>query len=245
MKRQIYLTPAEGKKLIGKALARKESVLTAAKEHTLVLISGTTNGYVAKEIAAALGLGEVNTEGFFRGIYLGPLSKEKSAPRDIAFSHGQMITDKLITEWAPEMGAGDMIMKGGNAVFLPDREVGVVIGNDKFGTLAPITEAVYGRRATLLMPVGLEKRVEEPISELAEFVNAPDCTGTRLAFAPGKAYTELDALEDLGVEAKLLAGGGVAGFEGSVLLGIEGTEEEIEAVMEVMRSVKGEKIYGM
>ena len=67
-------------------------------------------------------------------------------------------------------------------------------------------QAAVGKRTTFIMPVGVEKRVELPISDLASFVNDCDSEGLRLYPATGTPYTELDALTDLfDVDAELIA----------------------------------------
>ena len=53
--RQFSLTPAAGKRLIGKGIAGHPEVLTALKDKTVVVIAGTTNGYVAQELLAVIG----------------------------------------------------------------------------------------------------------------------------------------------------------------------------------------------
>ena len=241
MKRQYYLTVAEGKRLIARALAQDPRVLDAAQNHTLVIVAGTTNGYIVEELFRALGLGEFDRSTFFRGIFKGPKAAHMSSVvEDIVIREGKVIRGKVITDIEPELKGGDMILKGGSAVYLPDAQAGVVIGNERLGTLSPINAAHYGRRVQVIIPVGLEKRVDDPIADIVNFVNAPDMTGTRMAIAPGEAYTELDALESTGVDAFLLAAGGVGGYEGSVLIGIEGDEEDVDAADGLIRSVKGE-----
>ena len=245
MKKQFYLTPAEGKRLIAKALASDERVMAAAKQHTLVIIGGTTNGYVAEEIMKKLGLDPVDRMSFFRGIFKGPKGKDlNSIPGEVVIRKGELVTGRTIDDIEPELKAGDMILKGANAVYLKDRQAGVVIGNTAYGTLDPVSRAYFGRRVEVIIPVGLEKRVECPITALMSFVNAPDCSGTRLALAPGAPYTELDALESMGVKACLLAAGGVAGFEGSVMLGVEGDEMSMTAAEALIKAVKGEPAFG-
>ena len=245
MKKQFYLTPAEGKRLIAKALASDERVMAAAKEHTLVIISGTTNGYIAEEVMNKLGIEPLNRMSFFRGIFKGPKGKDLTGiPQDIVIRSGELLYGRTIDDIEPELKAGDMILKGANAVYLKDRQAGVVIGNSAYGTLVPVSRAYFGRRVEVIIPVGLEKRVESPITTLMSFVNASDCSGTRLALAPGELYTELDALESLGVKACLLAAGGVAGFEGSVMLGLEGDEMTMAAAEALIKAVKGEPVFG-
>ena len=58
---------------------------------------------------------------------------------------------------------------------------------------------------------------------------------------PGDIFTELDAIHLLtGAEPTLLAGGGILGAEGSVWLGVEGTEAQVEAAVALVKSVADE-----
>jgi len=53
--------------------------------------------------------------------------------------------------------------------------------------------------------------------------------------------TELEALELLtGVEAIHVASGGVGGSEGAVTLAVDGESEDVEAAIELVKSIKGE-----
>ena len=56
--KQFTITPAAGKRLIARALAVHPIVQNVLKTGTLVIIAGTTNGYVAEEIFAALHRGD-------------------------------------------------------------------------------------------------------------------------------------------------------------------------------------------
>ena len=101
--------------------------------------------------------------------------------------------------------------------------------------------AVIGRRVRLIVPVGLEKRVLEDVSVLAQRCNAPGGQGPRLFPMPGQIFTELDAIQLLtDAEACLLASGGVYGAEGAAWLGITGTEEQIKAAAALLKSVSDE-----
>ena len=46
--KQVILTPAASKRLIGKALAVHPAVQVALQSATLVIVAGTTNGYAAE-----------------------------------------------------------------------------------------------------------------------------------------------------------------------------------------------------
>ena len=71
--RQFVVTPAAGKRLIARALASHPIVRAALQSQTIVIIAGTTNGYVAEEVFAVLGGGEDFTRRrFVRGVTLPP-----------------------------------------------------------------------------------------------------------------------------------------------------------------------------
>ena len=50
--KQIAITPAAGKRLIGKGMVVHPLLTKALKSNTVVITGGTTNGYVAEEILA-------------------------------------------------------------------------------------------------------------------------------------------------------------------------------------------------
>ena len=244
MKKQILLTPAEGKRLISKALTNDARILDAAREHTLVLSCGTTNAYIAEELFRILHLGPFDKNSYYSGVFMGPDLVPHSTQHDIVIREGKLLRDHDLYSIQPELGPSDLILKGANSLYLPGKEAGVMIGNSAFGKLSAICIAVYGRRVRLILPVGLEKRVDHPIRTLEAFVNDPENSGLRLAYAPGTPYTELDALESTGVRALLLGGGGVGGYEGCVVVGIEGEPEAMERADALLLSVKGESHFG-
>ncbi len=48
--KQFLLTPQSGKRLIAKTIANHPAIRKALKNGTVVIVAGTTNGYVAEEI---------------------------------------------------------------------------------------------------------------------------------------------------------------------------------------------------
>ena len=80
--KQFVITPAAGKRLIGKAIARHAAVATAIKKGTIVIVAGTTNGYVAEEILSSLGQAKAfQRDHFYRGIILPPDRPKTSTGR--------------------------------------------------------------------------------------------------------------------------------------------------------------------
>lgn len=71
--KQFLITPAAGKRLIAKALAEHYAIKEVLKKGTLVIIAGTTNGYIAEEILSTLNQAkDFSRDRFFRGIVLLP-----------------------------------------------------------------------------------------------------------------------------------------------------------------------------
>jgi hypothetical protein len=241
--RQFCVTTSMGKRLIGRALISHPDVQRVLEEGTLVIIAGTTNGYVAEEILGSLGqAGSFSRKGFRRGVTVAPGAKLPQADfaGDVIIRDGQWRRGETIFDVVDDLKAGDLILKGGNA-FDARGQAAVQIGHPQAGTIHAAVAAVFGRRARLIVPIGLEKRVVEDVHVLAQRCNSPDASGPRLYPMPGSIFTELDAIALLtGAEGTLIAAGGVYGAEGAAWIGVTGTEEKIEAAATLIRSIAAE-----
>ena len=241
--KQFVVTTAMGKRLIGKGMAAHPAVEQVLERGRLVIIAGTTNGYVAEEVLDRIGQREgFERAGFRRGITVAPGAKAASAefPGDVVIVDGAWQRGLTVVDVAGDLHEGDVILKGANA-FDRHGKAAVQIGHPQGGTIMAAVPAVIGRRVRLIVPVGLEKRVLEDVHDLAQRCNAPGVDGPRLYVLPGQIFTELDAIRLLtGAEPCLLAAGGVYGAEGAAWLGIDGTEEQVEAAAALIRSVAGE-----
>jgi hypothetical protein len=241
--KQFCVTPAMGKRLIGKAMAIHPYIKPVLKMGTLVVIAGTTNGYVAEEILKALGQAEgFSRQGFRRGLTVAPGAEVIKADfaGDVVIHNGEWRKGQTIFDVVDDLQAGDIVLKGANA-FDRRGQGAVQIGHPKGGTILAALAAVVGRRVRLIVPVGLEKRVFEDVNVLAERCNAPGSEGPRLLPMPGEIFTELDAIRLMtGAEASLVAAGGVYGAEGAAWLGITGSEAQIQAVAELSKSISAE-----
>ncbi len=252
--KQFSITPAAGKRLIGKAIVKHAAVLKALKGGTVVIIAGTTNGYVAEELLKSIGqVQDFLRNRFFRGIVLPPssptthsgrLPDEGSFPGDVVIKNGVWQKGSTIFDVADDLSEGDVIMKGANTVDLVQRRAAILIGHPQAGTIGASLKAVFGRRVRLLIPVGLEKRIFGNIDELALKMNEPGTHGPRLLPVPGDIFTELDAINLLtGAQAELVAAGGVGGAEGSVWLTISGEPSQEDGAVALLQSVAGEPAF--
>jgi len=247
----FLLTSSMGKRLIGKGVAALPEVRDVLKEGTLVVVAGTTNAYVAEEILSAAGQNEgFARQGFRRGVTVPPgtrkgdmgrLPDEDRFPGDVVLVDGAWQRGKRIFDIVDGMSDGDVIVKGANAVCLRTRKAAVLVGHPMAGTAGAAIPAVAGRRVRMIVPVGLEKRVERDVADLAQAVNAPGGEGPRMLPLPGQVFTELEALELLtGATATLVASGGVAGAEGAVWLGVCGTAEQVSTAAALVDELKSE-----
>lgn len=242
---QVTVTPAMGKRLIGKGMVAHPAIQAVLGQGTLVIIAGSTNGYVAEEVLRSLGQGEgFNRVGFRRGLTVAPGTKAPAIdfPGDVVIRRGEWLKGTSIYDIVDELGPGDVVLKGANA-FDARRQPAVQIGSDVGGTALAAVSSVIGRRVRLIVPVGLEKRVFGDVHELALACNAPGGTGPRLYPLPGSIFTELDAIRLLtGAEATMIAAGGVYGAEGAAWLAVHGTEQELDDTAALIDSLAGESL---
>ena len=252
--KQFVITPAAGKRLIGKAIAKHAAVASAVKKGTVVIVAGTTNGYVAEEILSLLGqTKEFKRDRFCRGIIMPPnrpttstgrLPDEGKFPGDVVIRKGVFEKGKTIFDVVDDLREGDIILKGANAVDLIQRRAAILIGDPKAGTIGVSLQAMVGRRVRLILPVGLEKRVYGNLDELAAKMNEPGTHGPRLLPVPGEIFTELDSIALLtGASAQLVAAGGVCGAEGSVWLTVSGKTVQEKATEVIIKSVVNEPAF--
>lgn len=245
--KQFLITVPAGKRLIAKAVVSLEQIQKALKSNTIVIAGGTTNGYIAEELLSLIGQkGDFSKEFFFRGVNLGTGKKINTQGEfyfnmDIVIEKGKWIRGKTIFDVVQELGIGDIILKGANAIDAERKLAGIQIANPTFGTSGPILQTVMGRRTELIIPVGLEKRVFGNIGEIAAKVNSPSTTGLRLLPISGNIITELEAIEILtGASGELVAAGGVYGAEGSYWIAVTGTDAQLLTASDIIGSVAKE-----
>jgi hypothetical protein len=252
--KQFLITPQAGKRLIARTLANHPSIIKALKNGTLVIVAGTTNGYVAEEILKNHKIANnFSRKHFFRGITMPPtkivtaegrLANDSKFPGDIVITKGVWEKGKTIADVIDDLREGDVILKGANALDLIRNQAAILIGHPKAGTIGLALPAVVGRRVKLIIPVGLEKRVNGDLNSIAEKLNAPGAGGYRLLPVSGEVFTELEALMVLtGAEVDLIAAGGVCGAEGSCLIAVNGSEEQEEFAEQIIASVADEPLF--
>lgn len=240
----VVLTPAESKRLIAKAVKEMPEVKAALKKGRVIIIGGTTNAYVAEEILGK----KVDKFWFAAGrIAYGELGANDSERRINPFvlKNGK-VAAMTPNEALQEFTADDVYIKGANAVDA-NGFAGVLMSNEKGGTIGAAMGIINARGSNLIVPVGLEKLVPSVIEA------AKRCGQGRLKYAMGhkvgmmplvnaKIVTEVRAVEILfgasGIKAAHVASGGAAGSEGSVVLVLEGDDKGVKRAFDFICGIR-------
>jgi hypothetical protein len=236
------LTVAEGKRLIGRAVADLPQVQAAMEDGIVVVTRSTTSGYVLEEL-----LGEpVDRTSFVTGKTLpsGHPERGKMLGADtpeVVFRNGERGEggDDLLDE----LSAGDVVIKSPNALDYGAGLVGYLIGASSGGTVDKYLGHCHGNHCHFIAPCGLEKQVADDLVTASEVLMeaGAQLRGPSLWVTPAEIMTELDAIEQLtGALAMQIAAGGVMGAEGAAWITALGTEAEIADVQALVEDVQGE-----
>jgi hypothetical protein len=253
------LTVAESKRLIGKAVAQMPVVKNALANGMVIIIKGTTNAYVAEEITGK----KADHAAFVTG-RIEPEKGTKNLPEAKAVNHVILekgkIVDISLGEAAKKLKAGDVVIKGANALDYRNKMAAVNILHPEGGTTGITMPMIVARKVHLVIPVGLEKVVAGDVAELTLKMREPvqllpPASGKSTNRYPGhlipsqwlltgEIVTELEAIKILtGVTAFQCSAGGVSGAEGGVWLVFRGTRDQVKKAMELTNSVQGEPPY--
>lgn len=245
MKRQFVLTVAESKRLIAKAVAALPEVQRAMKLGTVVVATGTTNAYVLEELWGR----RIDKRCYRSGITTPDDPERSPEPQgekipDVVFVKGKVEPRYDRVNAVKDMKKGDVFIKGANVLNYEDNVAGVLIGGMDGATMGNTIGHIIGKQIQLVIPVGLEKLTYEDINELHLLASEEDYEGPRMWPITGSIVTEIEAIGILaGVDAYHYSAGGIAGAEGAVRILVEGTDEEVEETLELIKSIKGEPRY--
>ncbi len=245
--KSFVLTVAESKRLIARALKKHPAIIGALNRGIVAVAKGTTNSYVAEEL-----LGEaLHKPHYCTGVTLPACGAEEVETAnklpDVVLKQGERVQNVSATEVVEQMGPGDVFIKGANALNYDTRQAGILIGHPSGGTIGAAIGTVVARRATLLIPVGLEKNIPGDLHELyRDLAGAADNgEGPTLWPVDGEIFTEVEALQLCmsGGRAAPIAAGGVAGAEGSVRMSVFGGPEHIQRAEGAIEDVRGEASF--
>ena len=238
------LTPAESKRLLGKALAALPEVQNAKTNGYLLVSRGSTTAYVIEELLGDRIAKERYMAGqIIRGVLCVLSADERAKP--ITFHKNQVLPVEPGTV-LDKLSPGDILIKGGNAVD-PFGNVGVLMANPLGGTMGQFYMAMKARGLDIIYSVGLEKLIPS-VEEAARYggiLTLGRTIGARVGItcvSAGRVFTEIEAIESLfGLDAVCCAAGGWGGAEGSVTLIVEGLKEDVNRCLDfIEQKIKGE-----
>ena len=236
----VNLTVAEAKRLIAKGIAKHPQVQERLKQGTIVIMTGSTNTYIAEEL---VNLSEPH--GSFVIGYITPVGapnfKEGIASTgDITIIDGQRV--EISSEEALKNAKkGDIVFKGANILNYEKKQSALCIGSPTGGP----ARLAHETEADLFVPVGLEKETSCDLAAIADVLtNKPqDVAAPRIWLHPSDAviYTEIEAIKTIAnVNVIAYAVGGIYGREGGVSLAIYGKKDEVQKALDLVASVQGE-----
>ena len=246
MKAQVTLTPAEGKRLIAKAISCMDSVQKAYKEGTLIIATSTTTGYVAEELMGK----EINKGMFTAGVVTkegASITKADGRYKHYVFEKGAVkeCTTPELVPYLARMGPDDVMIKGANAID-PFGAAGILLAGSGGGTIGTAWGHLIRNGAQLIIAAGLEKLVPGPLDGVAPMMGTEaidKAMGWKcgMMVVQGRIITEMEAMKLLfGVEVIPVAGGGIDGAEGCKIFLLGGPAENVELAYEVLSEIKGE-----
>jgi hypothetical protein len=245
MKAVFTLTPAESRRLIAKGVAQLQEVRVALEKAYVVIAGGTTNAYVAQELAGLDIQPQCYTAGTsVKGVLCVTAPADRDARLPVVLHQGKRVT-KTIPDVFKDFALESVIIKGANAVD-PEGNVGVITSGFDGGTVAATIGTVTSTGMKYVFAVGLEKLVPS-VREAAAWAGSKTFDYSMGAdfgmycLSNGIVVTEIQALGILaGVEAKHLASGGIGGSEGAVVIAIRGSDAPVRQAIGLVESIKGE-----
>ena len=247
MKVQLTMTPAEGKRLIAKAVAAMEIVQQAYKNGIVIISTSTSDAYVAEELTGT----KIPDKGMFTaGVVTSEgagITKADGRYTHWVFEKGEKkecSTPELVPYLA-KMGPNDVFVKGVNAID-PFGNAGILLHGPGGGTIGTAWGHIVRNGITCIIPAGLEKLVPVDLTEVQTMMGAnviDKAMGwpSGLIAIKGQIITEMEAFRALfGVDAIPVSGGGIDGAEGCKIFLLEGTNEAAEAAYDYVVKIQGE-----
>jgi hypothetical protein len=225
----------------------------------VIIIKGTTNAYVAEEITGQ----KVNHAAFVTGRIEPEKATQRLSPakpvNHLMLEKGEVV-DISLADALKKLKAGDVVIKGANALDYKNKMAAINILDPSGGTTGSIMPFIIARKAHLVIPVGLEKLVAGDLvdttlkmREPVELLDVPAGSGSSpfpgstipsMWLVTGEIVTELEAIKILtGAMAFQSSAGGVSGAEGGVWVVFRGTKEQVSNALKLVQSIQGEPPY--
>jgi hypothetical protein len=241
----FVLTPAAGKRLIGKAVASLPEVQQAAQKGRMLIANGTTTSYIIESLTGQ----PVDRFGYCVGVVTeGAYVENPAAEKSLFFFEEGMVSKlpfKGFLDAMRSLGRDDVFIKGANAVD-PLGFAGGLQTNPNGGSWAEAYGVATARGLHTIVPVGLEKLIPSVVEASRKLgqLRVDYCIGNAAGLIPLTGFqvvTEIEALRSLaGVEATCVSAGGIGGSEGARGFVVEGTETAVRKALTLASEVGSE-----
>jgi len=237
------LTVSASKRLIAKAVAQLPCVRHALAHGIVAIGKGTTNGYVVEEILGR----PIDKRQYVLGTTQPTVGRKPMTDQrmpDVILERGTVVEGTSVVDVIAQMGEGDVLIKGANALSADRKVAGILVGDPQGGTWGKTWGRTGGAFVTRVIPVGLEKVIAGDVLSAAATLQSG--TGRRgatpnLMPVQGVIVTEIEAIGVLcGADANQIGAGGVNGAEGAVWLFVEGDDDAVGRARELVEAIRGE-----
>ena len=173
--------------------------------------------------------------------------RSKKPIDEMCLRDGKIVEGMNVADGSERLQAGDVVIKGGNALNYANKVAGVLIGASHGGTTGHFMRYLIARKAHLVIPIGLEKCVYHDIRQVSMMMREPVKSLNRVPSMwplEGHIVTEIEALKILAnADATLVSAGGIGGAEGAVRLLVRGQEAEVRKALEIVAEIQGEPAF--
>ncbi len=173
MRAEVVLTVAESKRLIAKGVAALDFIQEKREKGIIVVTTGSTNAYIYEELTGQ----QIDKRAYLTGRTTpakGAAPWKVTPLPDLVLVDGQ--PDPSLNRFTAleKMAAGDVYIKGANALNYSAGVAGISIGHPTGGTIGGAIGAIIAKKLRFLIPVGLEKEVPFDIQDLSDLTTEPD-----------------------------------------------------------------------
>ncbi len=234
----LVLSPANGKRLIAKAVLKHSLFREAISRGTVILALGTTNALIYEELTGE----RINPEYFAAGIikdYLGVTEPSKRVSPLVLYK-GEKV-DLPWLEALKTMNKDSVFIKGANA-YDELGLVGILVGGEAGGTIGQALGTLSMRGIKTIVPMGTEKRVPS-VLESSRLLTEPLIKNNNMrvgmmVIPNATIITEITAFKILfNVDATLVAAGGIDGYEGSSVFVIQGQDQNVAKAIKTINII--------
>lgn len=244
---QVTLTPTEGKRLIAEAVATLPELQQALKNGKVLFKGGTTVSALTEKL---LGFpmrisGRISARGTLTSV-----EADLGTPHTLLVDRGvPKNVDQEILTAIRSLGPGDIAIVGANAL---DRygNTAVMAGTLGGGPPGEGWTSLMTEGALVWILAGWDKLIPTTIAEAVAAAGRKKpsiALGMSVGLMPlfGKVYTETEAFSILGkVKATVIGKGGILGGEGATVYTLEGKEEEVLRLFQLVEQIKGAGVSG-